>query len=55
MKTFAVSELKNLEKWLANSIDKVNTEEKDFQSRDGIIAGKMHRFGFWMRIRMNWR
>ena len=30
MKTFAVSELKNLEKWLANSIDKVNTEEKGF-------------------------
>ena len=39
MKTFAVSELK----------------KKDFQSRDGIIEGKMHRFGFWMRIRMNWR
>lgn len=30
MKTFAVSELRNLEKWLANSIDKVNTEEKGF-------------------------
>lgn len=30
MKTFVVSELKNLEKWLANSIDKVNTEEKGF-------------------------
>ena len=30
MKTFAVSELKKLEKWQANSIDKVNMEEKGF-------------------------
>ena len=52
MKTFAVSELKNLEKWLANSIDKVNTEEKGFSVEGWYYRRKKcNRFGFWMRIK----